>query len=319
VIAFDYGYDSGEEWNEDDVNGEDVDEGDEEEGETVDDADSDLDSWLVDDDEVVELESERREPSPSLLLPILPPTAKRKLGTTEKESTLEKKRRAVVPLVPFAKGPVWEQSIGNCHSDAFTPYKIHLFNGILPSVLLFECSPCLKTDTPYPIDPYTFVSDVQERLPSKRPPNDQSRRDFVVPALPGHLTVPGGVPLPVPNVDASVSKRVQSEPKTAFPEAQLSVLITKMTSLATGNTNFLVESVYQELREHKIKKNAILAKIKEVGQKCKEKKIWVVKDDIAVNCASQTLIPLLMHTIPVGCTRTFALSPGVISRGFLLF
>jgi chromatin assembly factor 1 subunit A len=43
-----------------------------------------------------------------------------------------------------------------------------------------------------------------------------------------------------------------------------------------------VEAIYQDLREHKVTKVAIEAKIKEIGEKCKEKKIWVVKPDLMV-------------------------------------
>lgn len=39
----------------------------------------------------------------------------------------------------------------------------------------------------------------------------------------------------------------------------------------------LVETIYQELKTQKVKKVAIEAKIREVGEKCKEKKVWVVK------------------------------------------
>jgi hypothetical protein len=39
-----------------------------------------------------------------------------------------------------------------------------------------------------------------------------------------------------------------------------------------------VESVYQELRAHKVKKNAIEAKVREVAEKSKEKKIWVISE-----------------------------------------
>lgn len=39
-----------------------------------------------------------------------------------------------------------------------------------------------------------------------------------------------------------------------------------------------MDSIYQDLRSHKIKKNAIEAKVKEVGEKSKDgKKVWVLK------------------------------------------
>lgn len=73
---------------------------------------------------------------------------------------------------------------------------------------------------------------------------------------------------------------VTSAPKTAFPEEHLPTLVAKVTSLETGSITFLVDSIYQDLRSQKIKKNAIEAKIKEVGEKSTDgKKIWVMKPD----------------------------------------
>lgn len=41
--------------------------------------------------------------------------------------------------------------------------------------------------------------------------------------------------------------------------------------------------MYQDLKTHKVKKNAIEAKVKEVGEKCSVKKIWKVKDEVLVS------------------------------------
>jgi hypothetical protein len=38
-----------------------------------------------------------------------------------------------------------------------------------------------------------------------------------------------------------------------------------------------VESIYQDLRKFGVKKNAIEAKLKEVAEKSKEKKVWTAK------------------------------------------
>jgi chromatin assembly factor 1 subunit A len=136
VVALDYGYDSGEEWEEEDPTGEDVEDGEEEEAEAGEEEDSDLDDWLVDDDEVIEV-VEEREPSPSPLL--MPPAPKRKVQEASKERNLEKKRKVIVPLLPFAKGPCWEKSIGSCEYDAFKSYKIHLFNGTSSMIVDVPC------------------------------------------------------------------------------------------------------------------------------------------------------------------------------------
>ncbi|GLB35372.1 putative chromatin assembly factor 1 subunit A [Lyophyllum shimeji] len=272
VLVFDYGYDSGEEWeaepagDADDV----VDDGeDEEDG---DDQDSDLDSWLVDDDEEPGISLEDMEQIPDL--PIL--STKRKADDTEKEKKLGKKRKVVVPLVPFAKGPCWETSIGYCESSMFDPYRIQLFN-----------------DSPFPIDPFTFVSTCVEdskREQSKPvlsykpvPVNDGV---FVVPSLPERLNSANASPAG-PSAASSSSttqpggaKRPAPAPKTPFPDVHLPLLLEKIASLQTGSIGFLVEAIHRDLREHKVKKNMIEAKVREVGEKCKEKKFWVVKPGI---------------------------------------
>jgi hypothetical protein len=143
MLARDYGYDSGEEWEDEgpgDADNVDDDEDEDGEGEE---ADSDADSWLVDDDEVEESVPDDRDLSPSLLDIPLPPhrrkaispllldishsASKRKAETTNKQP--EKKRKVVVPLVAYSKGPLWESVIGHCEYDPFKPYRIQLFNG----------------------------------------------------------------------------------------------------------------------------------------------------------------------------------------------
>lgn len=129
VLVFDYNYDSGEEWEQeipgdaDDV----VDDG-EDEDEDGDPPDSDLDSWLVDDDEEHNISLEDGNMPP--VIPDLPvQTMKRKAEDSEKK--LGKRRKVVIPLVPFAKGPCWESPIGHCEHDFLKPYQIQVFNGRL--------------------------------------------------------------------------------------------------------------------------------------------------------------------------------------------
>lgn len=43
-----------------------------------------------------------------------------------------------------------------------------------------------------------------------------------------------------------------------------------------------METVHHELQAHKVKKNAIEAKVREVGEKSKERKVWVVRPDVKV-------------------------------------
>lgn len=136
-VAFDYAYDSGAEWDgEEEGAGEDVADGDEEEADAVDsDADSDLDSWLVD-DEVEEGESRSSPFSDTPLSgpPSLPQPAPAKKRKAEKETPVDveersSKRKVVVPLIPFTKGPCLESIIGTCVYEPLNPYRIQLFNG----------------------------------------------------------------------------------------------------------------------------------------------------------------------------------------------
>ncbi|KAF8212412.1 chromatin assembly factor 1 subunit A-domain-containing protein [Mycena galopus ATCC 62051] len=258
VTVFDYGYDSGEEWEEEPAGDADdlIDDGEDEDGEP-DDADSDMDSWLVDDD--------AEPPSPALsrgtspVFSTLQAAAKRKAAESE-DAKLVKKRKVVVPLVPFVKGPLWEQTIGRCEHNMFNAYRIQLFN-----------------DTPFPIDPFTFVSqstDVGIHRASKKDA-------FAVPSLPDRL-VGASAAQPDGQSAGTAPKRTASAPKTAFPEAHLAQLLDKITTSATASLPILIDTIYQDLREHKVKKNSIEAKVREVAEKCKLKRVWIVKDDVRV-------------------------------------
>lgn len=131
VVERDYGYDSGEDWEEEPAgDADDVIQDDDEEG-GEDDEDSDADSWLVDDDE---------DDGPATLAQMdvdfpldLPHPPKRKADDGEKN--ISKKRKVVVPLIPFAKGPFWEPSIGHCSYEPFNSYRIRLLNGEVLSLL----------------------------------------------------------------------------------------------------------------------------------------------------------------------------------------
>jgi chromatin assembly factor 1 subunit A len=103
---------------------------------------------------------------------------------------------------------------------------------------------------------------------------------FAVPSLPNRPSGNNGAAESSATTQAPANKRATavSTPKTTFPDAHVPLLISKITALATANLTFIVESVYQELRAHKVKKNAIEAKVREVAEKSKEKKIWVISD-----------------------------------------
>ena len=127
-------------------------------------------------------------------------------------------------------------------------------------------------DTPHPIDPFTFASVVSEE--GQNPQVDPS---FAALSLPGMVQPLAGTAAP------SASKRtISTAPKTVFPEAHLDALLAKITDLATPSLTFLVESIYQDLRIYKVKKNAIEAKVREMGEKSKDKKVWIVKQGVQV-------------------------------------
>lgn len=128
TLEFDYGYDSGEEWEEESGEADDVLEDEEED--VDEDADSDLDSWLVDDDEEIEMNiADTGSPPPEADI-LFPQPTKRKSNDTEK--TVGKRRKLIIPLVAFAKGPCWESTIGRSDYEPLNQYKIQLFNGTFP-------------------------------------------------------------------------------------------------------------------------------------------------------------------------------------------
>ncbi|OSD02875.1 hypothetical protein PYCCODRAFT_1435163 [Trametes coccinea BRFM310] len=277
IVAMDYGYDSGLEWAEEDAgDADDVVEGDGDEDDADDgEEDSDLDSWLVDDDEVEDpgtpIEERAGSPGFGFEFPSQPQQSKRKKDEKERSGS-SKKRRVVVPLVPFCKGPEWEPVIARCTYEPFNPYRIQLFN-----------------DTPFPIDPFTYVSHPLEQSSTGRQAQ-QTSDGFAIPALPPHIAKStsstsslhtasasrGGAPSTPP------TKRGTLVPKTAFPEAHLPYLLSRIEALATSSLQGIVETVHRELQAHRVKKNAIEAKVREVGEKCKEKKVWVVRSEVKV-------------------------------------
>jgi chromatin assembly factor 1 subunit A len=134
-IAIDYSYDSGAEWGEEDEGGGDDVLGDSDDERDNEEESDDLDGWLVDgdDEEAVTPIEEREGLDDAFPFPPLAEGSKSKRKVVkEKETDTEarvKKRKVVVPLVPFVKGPCWETVIGDCEYDPFNHYRIQLFNG----------------------------------------------------------------------------------------------------------------------------------------------------------------------------------------------
>jgi chromatin assembly factor 1 subunit A len=144
TVALDYSCDSGEEWEgEEEGAGDDVADDDEDGPDAGDDDDdSDADSWLVDDDSVDNVtlpDLDRASPfsdislgGMSIDMRAVSPTLslkKRKGAQVEEKPKGDKKRKVVVPLIPYTKGPYWETEVGVCEYAPFEEYRIRLFNG----------------------------------------------------------------------------------------------------------------------------------------------------------------------------------------------
>jgi chromatin assembly factor 1 subunit A len=133
------------------------------------------------------------------------------------------------------------------------------------------------TDTLYPINPFTYVAPQHEE--GSRASSDSR---FVVPPLPNHVS--SSKLSEVSSSDAMIAPTATKKslvPKQTFPDALLPALLTRITALRTGSLVLIVEAVYQELKDQKVKKKSIEAKVREVA--AKENKIWVVKAGLQVS------------------------------------
>lgn len=137
AIAFDYSYDSGAEWEEEEEGGDDLMSLNGSAEDEASDGDSELGDWLVDDDEDIDPGTplSERSGSPAFPLPeLIPPATNGKRGAessavAEKTEQKVHKKRKVVPLMPFTKGPFLEKTIGTCEYEVFNEYRIQFFNG----------------------------------------------------------------------------------------------------------------------------------------------------------------------------------------------
>jgi chromatin assembly factor 1 subunit A len=74
-----------------------------------------------------EIEMEPTKAPDELPLPLPNPNKRKVAGSREHPN----KKRKVIPLIPFQKGPIWEREIGHCEYEPFRPMQIQLFNGEL--------------------------------------------------------------------------------------------------------------------------------------------------------------------------------------------
>lgn len=155
-VSLDYSYDSDADWEEmGQVEGEDVQDGEEKEDDSVmdDDEDSEMDDWLVDDLEVEEEEEQQRLAAMDVDddeivevdakgLPVPPaPVTTDLLHPKKKKKVKLLGRRFDAKLVPFSTGPHWEAEFGTCEYELFSAYRIELLN-----------------DACFGLNPFTFTS-----------------------------------------------------------------------------------------------------------------------------------------------------------------
>jgi chromatin assembly factor 1 subunit A len=143
-------------------------------------------------------------------------------------------------------------------------------------------------DTPFPLDPFTFVSDpaVLEKANSSTIKKDVDGV-FVVPALPERLFSASPAAAESSTGDTRGAKRKATNaappPKTTFPDTHVPLLLQRIAASDTNSFVVLLDSVFQDIKSLGIKKNALEVKLREVAEKDKTKKAWVVKDDVWVS------------------------------------
>ncbi|KAG9126371.1 hypothetical protein FRC07_003677 [Ceratobasidium sp. 392] len=260
--SLDYDYDSDDDWEEEGEGEAIVSDGSDDDDSSSDDNEE---GWLVDDDEVEEIPAEGAEELAE------ESSAKRKtdLATKNKES----KRRKVEKLAPFQKGPCWEAEIGQCSYEPFNAYRIQLLN-----------------DCPYPVDPFTFISESSSSTIGATPASGfnttQPAGTFAVPAPPtlvNDVETPGVLG---PSNKANSFMRKATDPagiKNPFPNTHLPELY----GLIEGSEKTLkglVEDLYLALKRYPgVKKYAIEAKLREVADKGRSvdtpNKRWRVSDE----------------------------------------
>jgi chromatin assembly factor 1 subunit A len=142
-------------------------------------------------------------------------------------------------------------------------------------------------DTPFGVDPFTFVSSAADDMKAAKHAPPQSDDGFAVPALPDHVMdgtqLAASLAPSTSSADDPAKPRGAPKPKSAFPEALVPTLLAKIKELSTGSLILIIEAAYQDLKTHKVKKNALEAKIREVSEKTGSPKVWTVKPEFQVS------------------------------------
>ena len=126
----------------------------------------------------------------------------------------------------------------------------------------------LSLDNPCPIDPFTYVSTLEMAAQAA------ANRRFLVPAIPERGQFTSNISQ---TSTSGVLKKQPLAQKFPFPEVHVPILVAKINELATGSIVLIVETLYQELKDYKVKKNSIEAKVKELA--VKKGRVWVAKQD----------------------------------------
>lgn len=146
TAVLDYAYDSEEDWEDEPEEGGGGEEVDADAMSVDSDDESDTDSWLAADDEIEAATGFSGSPPPldddPFLVPIKSAPASSQSSSSASKPFLTKKRKAatsarddgqkkrkVVPLVPWIKGPHWEDASGKSSTQAFKAHRIRLLNG----------------------------------------------------------------------------------------------------------------------------------------------------------------------------------------------
>ncbi|KAF8309802.1 hypothetical protein DL93DRAFT_2230665 [Clavulina sp. PMI_390] len=173
LAVFDYSYDSGEDWVEEEEAGDDV-LSDGGSNEDMDDDDPDDDGFLVPDDEVEEVQSiNSRSPSPSLFRANAAATSAGNAAKGKRKAEGggmgANKKRITGPLIPFVKGPCYEEDMGQCEYEPFHAFRIQLLN-----------------DASCGIDPFTYVSTADEEYQAFVTAQKQQRQPAPDPSSTAH-------------------------------------------------------------------------------------------------------------------------------------
>ena len=156
---------------------------------------------------------------------------------------------------------------------------------------------------PFPIDPFRTIIEQVAPGPSPHAADEQpvvSAPMHAYPALPTALSNIPQQPSTAENlvtVTAIKRKAPLLPPKTSIPDFLIPLLLDKINQLQTGNLTWLIDSIFHELKQYSVKRNAIEAKVREVGEKCAYRRIWIVKPSLVVSTLAPSTFSCLRRVL----------------------